>query len=223
MPNKKARNVPKRRPTAERPAVAAAREGASRDAASRRAAPQDARARRTQRALSVAMVELMVSHGYEAMSVQDVLDRSGVGRSTFYAHFRNKDDLLLSDTERLIGLLDAHFTRTVAGTRRLAPFAELAAHLGDYAPFVAALVRSGKAQDVWDLLVGEFARIIARRLDELEVPHATEALPREVSARLCAGAGFTLLQWWMDHERPISVQELDARFHTMVWRGVAVG
>lgn len=54
----------------------------------------DKRKEHTRRAIQKAFVELLVERGYEKMTVQDILDRSGVGRATFYAHFRGKEDLL---------------------------------------------------------------------------------------------------------------------------------
>ncbi|WP_280451834.1 TetR/AcrR family transcriptional regulator [Nocardia cyriacigeorgica] len=41
------------------------------------------------------MIELMIERGYERVTVTDVIDRADVGRSTFYAHYRDKDDLLV--------------------------------------------------------------------------------------------------------------------------------
>ncbi|WP_280215462.1 helix-turn-helix domain-containing protein [Nocardia cyriacigeorgica] len=37
----------------------------------------------------------MIERGYERVTVTDVIDRADVGRSTFYAHYRDKDDLLV--------------------------------------------------------------------------------------------------------------------------------
>lgn len=199
MPNKKPSKVPKRVPAG------------------------DARTRRTHRALSAALVSLMVARDFEDITVQDVLERAGIGRTTFYSHFRNKEDLLLSDTERFIGLLNAHFSASATSTRRVAPLAELAMHVGEYAAFAAALQRSGQDQDVWEIIVGEFALIIARRMAQLGVRPAENELPLDVSSRVYAAAAITLLQWWMDRERPITALELDTRFHVMVWRGVSGG
>jgi AcrR family transcriptional regulator len=180
----------------------------------------DARTARTQRALGEALVALMFEHEFADITVQDVLDRAGVGRSTFYAHFRNKDDLLLSDAERFLGLLERHLEQTAGGSGRVAPLGELAAHVADYADFAAAIERSTQRDALWDLFVGHFAGIIERRLARL-APHAErEALPREMSARRFAAAAISLLRWWMERGQPMSASELDARFHAMVWRGI---
>ena len=52
----------------------------------------DRRVRRTRHLLQEALQELILEHGYDSVTVQDILDRADVGRSTFYAHFRDKDD-----------------------------------------------------------------------------------------------------------------------------------
>ena len=57
---------------------------------------EDRRVRRTRRSLQRALVALITERGYEKVTVQDVLDRADVGRSTFYAHYRDKDALFAS-------------------------------------------------------------------------------------------------------------------------------
>src|SRR5258707_301232 len=73
--------------------------------------PADRRVRRTRRALREALVALIVERGYEKVTVQDVLDRADIGRSTFYAHYRDKDDLFGScfDDLRAEHVLHGHF------------------------------------------------------------------------------------------------------------------
>ena len=55
---------------------------------------EDRRVRRTRAALREALLALMTEKGYEAVTVQDLIDRADIGRSTFYSHFTDKTDLL---------------------------------------------------------------------------------------------------------------------------------
>jgi hypothetical protein len=61
----------------------------------------DRRVQRTKRRLSEALIALMLEKGYEAVTVQDILERAEVGRSTFYLHYENKDQLLLAGPQNL--------------------------------------------------------------------------------------------------------------------------
>src|SRR5688572_29080610 len=65
----------------------------------------DRRVTRTRRLLQDALVALVLEKGYEAVTVQEVLDRADVGRATFYAHFANREALLLSVFEMMRGEL----------------------------------------------------------------------------------------------------------------------
>src|SRR3954463_709578 len=62
----------------------------------------DRRSNRTRELLSGALVELMLEKHYDTITVQDILDRADIGRSTFYAHYTDKEDLLISEIASLI-------------------------------------------------------------------------------------------------------------------------
>jgi AcrR family transcriptional regulator len=67
----------------------------------------DRRVRRTQKSLHEAVISLLLEKNYDAITVQEVLDRADVGRSTFYAHFQSKDELLMSGMDGLRSTLHA--------------------------------------------------------------------------------------------------------------------
>lgn len=58
---------------------------------------------RTRDTLGDALVALMHEKNFDEITVQDLLDRAGVGRATFYVHYRDKQDLFLSDVEDFSG------------------------------------------------------------------------------------------------------------------------
>ena len=68
----------------------------------------DRRSNRTRELLSGALVELMLEKRYDSITVQDILDRADIGRSTFYAHYTDKEDLLMSELTRLMRTLQVY-------------------------------------------------------------------------------------------------------------------
>ena len=56
----------------------------------------DRRVQRTRKVLHEALVELILEKGFDKVAVQDVIERANIGRSTFYSHFKDTEDLFLS-------------------------------------------------------------------------------------------------------------------------------
>ena len=181
----------------------------------------DARVRRTRDALGDALVALMQEKPFETITVQDVLDRAQVSRSTFYAHYSDKDDLLMSDAEEFFESISMALSVHGDKSDRVFPVREFFVHLSDVQPFFKALVKSGKYQENMELARGHFARGIERRLSEL--PRGKSIPPNQLSAIAFthAGALLSLLTWWLDRGMRESPAEMDALFHRMIWNGVS--
>ena len=54
----------------------------------------DRRITRTRKALTEALVELGLERGFESLKIRDIAERADVGYSTFYRHYKSKNDLL---------------------------------------------------------------------------------------------------------------------------------
>ncbi|HEU0299101.1 MAG TPA: TetR/AcrR family transcriptional regulator [Longimicrobium sp.] len=175
---------------------------------------------RTRQALASALVELMAARRFDDISVQQVLDRARVGRATFYTHFRNKNDLLLSDAERFFEALERHFLANAGDSRRVAPVAELFGHVAEYHQFLRALEQSSLREAVNDLLTGHLARMIERRMELLCPGAGTPALPPAAAARVFAAALVEMMRWWLNRGARPGAREMDAHFHDIVWGGL---
>jgi AcrR family transcriptional regulator len=181
----------------------------------------DRRIRRTRDRLGDALVALILEKPFDAITVQEVLDRAGVGRSTFYAHYRDKEDLFVSDADEFLELIANMLSRRKEASERVAPVRELFAHVADWKRFHDALAASSKLQDFLDLAQGHFARSIAARLSELPRSREIPAPRRAALAQAFAGGLLSLMSWWLEAGGEETPEQMDALFHRMVWDGVA--
>jgi AcrR family transcriptional regulator len=180
----------------------------------------DARVRRTRDALGDALVALMQEKPFDTITVQDVLDRAKVGRSTFYSHYSDKEDLLMSDAEEFFESVAMLLSVRGDTSERVFPVKEFLNHIIEAKQFVDALVSSGKFNDNMELARGLFARGIERRLAELPKGQGISPNERPAIAFAHAGALLALLQWWVDRGMKQSPAEMDELFHRLVWKGV---
>jgi AcrR family transcriptional regulator len=180
----------------------------------------DERIRRTRARLGSALVALIHEKPFHDVTVQDVLDRASVGRSTFYLHFRDKNDLLLSQLEVFLDMISTTLSNRKEESLRVLPVTEMFSHIGGQNRIYRALADAGRLNDFFDLAQGYFARAIEQRLrDSRRCSH----LPRhELSARSHAlGASLlSLLKWWVDRGAKEAPRSMDELFHRIVWRGV---
>jgi AcrR family transcriptional regulator len=114
----------------------------------------DQRIRRTCERLGSALVALIQERPIDDVTVQEVLDRASVGRSTFYLHYRDKDDLLLSQLEKFLELMSRALSMRKEESYRVVPVEELFAHIGDQKKLYRALADSGRLNDFFDLAQG---------------------------------------------------------------------
>jgi AcrR family transcriptional regulator len=180
----------------------------------------DERIRRTHERLGQALVQLIQEKPIDEVTVQEVLDRSSVGRSTFYLHFRDKNDLLLSQLERFLETMSTSLSVRKEVSHRVVPVGELFAHIGNQKRLYRALADSDRLNDFFDLAQGHFARGIEQRLTESKrLPNLSQ---RELGIRSFALAGslLSLLRWWLDRGAKEPPSAMDGLFHRMVWNGL---
>jgi AcrR family transcriptional regulator len=179
----------------------------------------DRRIRRTRDRLSDALMKLALEKPFDTITVQNVLDRAGVSRSTFYVHYNDKDDLFISELDEFFEGISTMLSRRADPSDRVAPVRELFTHIADASRFHKAVVASGKIHDALELCQGHFARGIEQRLAELRRARGIAAHQHAVAQAL-AGALVSLLLWWIKAKMPTSPTYMDDLYHRMVWSGI---
>ena len=183
----------------------------------------DRRVINTRNALGDALIDLMRERAFEEITVQQVLDRAGVSRATFYTHYSDKTDLFLGDVDDFWEMTATLLSRHREASHRIAPVRELFAHVASERKLYAAMLASGKLRDVIELGEAHFARGIERRLSELSSTQQMSPQQRTVLSCMYASALFASLNWWLQHGKHTSASEMDDLYHRMVWSGSGTG
>lgn len=171
----------------------------------------DRRVRKTQHALHHALMELVLEKGYGRVTVQEVIDRADVGRSTFYAHFRDKEDLFLSGIENEIR--EAFRSEREAGS----PSLWLFEHAGGHIDLYRALVRR---RGGWQLVSRRIQATLSEIFEgRLRGSSTAAAVPIDATAQFLASALLGLLTWWLSEDTPVEPAAMDATFRALASRG----
>jgi AcrR family transcriptional regulator len=174
----------------------------------------DRRVRRTRNALTDALMSLMASGGYRRLSIDSVLDRAKVARSTFYAHFRGKDDLLRENIQRLRALAEASMSGPATPQRRLLNFNRaFYGHAGRNRSLYVSLRRDADAgQSVFRKMQSLLAEVASDELSAAGCP--AELLDSTVE--FVTGAQWALLVWWLEKKPHLEPAEVHARFEKLM-------
>ncbi len=189
---------------------------------------EDRRVRRARQLLHEALRSLVLEKGYDRVTVQDVIDRADVGRATFYAHFRDKDDLLMSGFEEMRKSLGQHLvTSPRAHQERLgeglgfahALFDHAQGHRREYRAHMGS--RSGGA--ILTFVHKELTTLMQTHLDEAAVRHRVKpVVPVEIITHYVVSALLALLTWWLDNDLPYTAEQMAQMFERLTNPAVAV-
>lgn len=180
---------------------------------------EDRRTKLTRQRLHEALVSLAIERGYDAITVQEVLDRAEVARSTFYAHFRDKEDLLLSGFRDKGGPLFCN--SAVAGKGNV--FAGLASSLFDHVYENRTLANAFSGSASSGAVFAHLRNLViieARKRLKERATGVAQAIPDEVIVQYVASTLFSLLTWWIDHNFPYTATEMSDACDKLLTHGL---
>jgi AcrR family transcriptional regulator len=184
----------------------------------------DRRVQRTRQLLHDALIALILEKGYDKITVQDIIDRANVGRSTFYAHYLDKQDLLESGLARLreeLGRNLAGDDATESAEWMLLPSLALFRHTGQHHDLFRAMI-GGTGIDLVIKTIDEALTGHAQALlDQLVARRGQPSVPPRVIVTYVVGALLALLTWWLDNDMPYPPEQMDQMFRQLTTPGVA--
>lgn len=203
----------------------------------------DRRVQKTRKLLQDALMELVSEKGYESVAIREILERANVGRSTFYVHFQDKDQLLHSILNRLNELFEQHEKQFLNAkknignadfmslTHEFSPTLSLFQFIGrNHLFFKAMLGNRGYgifAKPVYDYVFahvhGIFTKpfhddVVAQLHGPLKLLKSHEQygpLESEIAAHYFVSALMGILVWWVEKDMPCPAEEMDGHFRQL--------
>ena len=188
----------------------------------------DRRIQRTQQLLRTALTSLIQEQGFEALSVQDIIDRANVGRATFYAHFDNKEDLLVTGLDELRASLkerqrQALSQRTGADERLFAFSHDLFVHADAHRVMFRAMVGKKSGAVIQQLLHKMLVDLVRDDAKAMASGSNGALTPAESVVQFVAGGLLGLLMWWSDARVRLSAEEMNRLFRRLAIPAVKAG
>jgi AcrR family transcriptional regulator len=181
----------------------------------------DRRVQRTRQLLQDALVSLILEKGYQKITIQDIIDRANVGRSTFYSHFHDKDDLLLSGFDELAHDLNRHMrTPETPGDEpgHLLHSLEFFIHACENKELYIAMADSGGGDLIFDIARQHMQNHIEHHLNQM--PAIGDQIPLPVITNFLAGSLLSMITWWLEQSLPYTPQEMNSMFNALAMPGI---
>jgi AcrR family transcriptional regulator len=180
----------------------------------------DRRVGKTRKALKEALTDLILERGYEGVTVQDIIDHADVGRSTFYAHFVDKDDLMMA----ILADLDVP-PDTSAWEPDDPAFGwtlELFRHFGSGRRLFKAVASSQSGALARRGTSDRLETLARKELLRLRAAQKLDAFRRELVVRFLVGTFIGFMDWWMREENEqLPAEQVDHAFRSLVLPGVS--
>jgi len=168
--------------------------------------------RRTRKQLEQAVFELLLEKGYDAITIQDIVDRADVGRGTFYLHFHDKEETVWSLVKQSLQDTDLLAHQIVNQDPSKATLQTALVNMFNYVEnnrdlFRIMLGSQGNAvitQKVQDWLAAD----IEKEVRETNPTQPAEKVPLTISAQILTGAITRLAIWWLETPNGYAAEEM---------------
>jgi AcrR family transcriptional regulator len=185
---------------------------------SRNLGTMDRRAARTRAYLHEALLHLLSERNYEAVTVEEICRRAGVGRSTFYAHFHDKGELKRSQLAALQRRL-SFAARSPRSELQFAFSLPMLQHAKENLSLYRSLVSKGSTEAMFPAMRQMLVEQVRAELATRKLEGPLSRVPRVYLAKAVAGTFFALMLAWLDDGAVESEQEVDAAFHALLGLG----
>ena len=173
----------------------------------------DRRQKKTRQAVYQAFTELLTRRPYSSITVQEIIDAADIGRSTFYAHFETKDDLLKALCTEIFEHVfseDLEKERTHDFSENAGDIRHRLTHILYHLRDNRAYIRGILASESGELFMHFFKEYLTKLFDG-ELCGNESGIPRDYLLNHMVSDFAESVRWWMKNEN-YSPEELSGFF-----------
>ena len=182
----------------------------------------DRRQQKTRAAIFTAFSTLLAEKSYSKITVQEIIDIANVGRTTFYAHFETKDDLLKALCEELFGhiissAMDCTHTHGLYSDRN-APesvFCHLLQHLQEGENNILELLSCESSEVFLRYFKDSLNELIQNQFVNQNRKNNTD-IPQDFLINHISGSFVEMVLWWIKGQMKQTPEELDRYFRAVI-------
>lgn len=184
----------------------------------------DRRQQKTRAAILAAFSALLAERSYNKITVQQIIDRANVGRTTFYDHFATRDDLLKTLCEELFGhIIETAADRThthglsMEGNAPHSVFCHLLQHLQENDNNILGLLTCESSEVFLRYFKDSLNDLIqAQFITSDRACGAGSAPPRDFLVNHISGSFVEMVLWWLKGGAKQTPEELDRYFRAVI-------
>jgi AcrR family transcriptional regulator len=189
----------------------------------------DRRTLRTRRQLRDALLNLVLEKGYDSVTIEDITERADLGRTTFYLHYHDKEELLLESIDSISEELMAQIAPIPPSAWNQQPDRNdprdpiriVFKHAADNSFLYLIILRGEgaiKAASKVQSIISQ--KVIEVLHDSIENGAPIQPLiPEEVFGNYLAGSLLGMLTWWLETKAPYTPEEMAAMFRQLFFEG----
>ena len=181
---------------------------------------KDRRIEKTQALLHEALGALIREKPYDEIVLKEVLDRANVGRSTFYTHFRDKDELLASSIHQMLGIF--HAAGLPASGKKDDRIIRFSLPVFEHIHLHRQAGASGMGTRGRAIIHEHLQKVLAERIADdmgkvLPARRKTPGqIPQDLLVRYVASTFVLVLNWWVESNSPLKPKEVNELFRGLI-------
>ena len=195
---------------------------------------KDRRVQRTLQSLRTALLELIKEKDYDEISIEEITERANVGRTTFYLHYKDKEDLLMEEFstimyERAQVLSEIPFSVWVPVSEEdlkkniaLQPLFLVFEHIHNNSELYNLLLKSSNSSKIVERIrkisTDAIVKFVETKMETDPIPLLTE-VPIEFFAAFFSGALLSVVSWWIREDMHHSPEEVTNMFRSLFFSG----